>query len=318
MRRLAGGAKASSTARPVRRPGVRPADPAPPAGADPRAAPDRAAAGRHQLPRDREIRPPAELRADGPSAFVSIMEGCSKYCSFCVVPYTRGEGDQPPVRGRAGRSRRTRGGACARSTCWARTSTPTAGVRRRKGRRSRPADPRDRRHRGHRRIRFTTSHPLEFSDALIEAYRDVPQLADYLHLPVQSGSDRVLAKDEARLHPRWSSGRSCASCARCGRASRSVGLHRRLPRRNRRRLREDHEADRGRGLRTRASASSTRGARARLPPTCPTTSRMRSSMPGCRAAAAHINAHSFGISEAMVGSVQRVLVTGPRARTRTS
>jgi 2-methylthioadenine synthetase len=69
------------------------------------------------------------------------------------------------------------------------------------------------------RIRFTTSHPLEFSDSLIEAYANVPQLANYLHLPVQAGSDPHPQRDEARLHRDWSSSRRSASCARCGRTS---------------------------------------------------------------------------------------------------
>ena len=138
-----------------------------------------------------------EPRADGPSAFVSIMEGCSKYCSFCVVPYTRGEEVSRPFedvlvevaqlaaqgvrevnllgqnvnayRGPIG----DRGaGEVADLGLLIRTIAQVDGID---------------------RIRFTTSHPLEFSDSLVEAYRDVPELADYLHLPVQSGSDRILA-----------------------------------------------------------------------------------------------------------------------------
>jgi len=135
-----------------------------------------------------------EPRADGPSAFVSIMEGCSKYCSFCVVPYTRGEEVSRPFedvlvevaqlaaqgvrevnllgqnvnayRGPYGDGELADLGLLIRAVA----QIEDIG-----------------------RIRFTTSHPLEFSDSLIEAYRDVPQLATYLHLPVQSGSDRVLA-----------------------------------------------------------------------------------------------------------------------------
>ena len=135
-----------------------------------------------------------EPRADGPSAFVSIMEGCSKYCSFCVVPYTRGEEVSRPfedvlveVAQLAAQGVREinllgqnvnayRGpygdGEVADLGLLIRTIAEIDGVD---------------------RIRFTTSHPLEFSDSLVEAYRDVPKLANYLHLPVQSGSDRVLA-----------------------------------------------------------------------------------------------------------------------------
>lgn len=135
-----------------------------------------------------------EPRADGPSAFVSIMEGCSKYCSFCVVPYTRGEEVSRPfedvlveVVQLAGQGVREinllgqnvnayRGpmgdGEIADLGLLIRTIAEIDGVD---------------------RIRFTTSHPLEFSDSLVEAYRDVPQLANYLHLPVQAGSDRILS-----------------------------------------------------------------------------------------------------------------------------
>ena len=135
-----------------------------------------------------------EPRADGPSAFVSIMEGCSKYCSFCVVPYTRGEEVSRPfedvlveVAQLAAQGVREvnllgqnvnayRGpygdGEVADLGLLIRTIAEVDGIG---------------------RIRFTTSHPLEFSDSLVEAYRDVPTLANYLHLPVQAGSDRILA-----------------------------------------------------------------------------------------------------------------------------
>ncbi|HWS77518.1 MAG TPA: tRNA (N6-isopentenyl adenosine(37)-C2)-methylthiotransferase MiaB, partial [Thermomonas sp.] len=125
-----------------------------------------------------------EPRADGPSAFVSIMEGCSKYCSFCVVPYTRGEEVSRPfedvlveVAQLAAQGVREvnllgqnvnayRGpygdGEYADLGLLIRTIAEIEGIG---------------------RIRFTTSHPLEFSDSLIEAYRDVPKLANYLHLP---------------------------------------------------------------------------------------------------------------------------------------
>ena len=135
-----------------------------------------------------------EPRAEGPSAFVSIMEGCSKYCSFCVVPYTRGEEVSRPfedvlveVAQLATQGVREinllgqnvnayRGpygdGEVADLGLLIRTIAEIDGIG---------------------RIRFTTSHPLEFSDSLVEAYRDVPKLANYLHLPVQAGSDRILA-----------------------------------------------------------------------------------------------------------------------------
>ncbi len=140
-----------------------------------------------------------EPRAEGPSAFVSIMEGCSKYCSFCVVPYTRGEEVSRPfddvlvecaqlaaqgvreinllgqnVNAYRGPMRDEAGAdaGVADLGLLIRTIAQIDGID---------------------RIRFTTSHPLEFSDSLVEAYRDVPELANYLHLPVQSGSDRVLS-----------------------------------------------------------------------------------------------------------------------------
>ena len=136
-----------------------------------------------------------EPRADGPSAFVSVMEGCSKYCTFCVVPYTRGEEISRPfddviaeVSSLAGQGVREvnllgqnvnayRGlmhdGVI---TDLALLISYVAAIE------------------GIERIRYTTSHPVEFSDSLIQVYADVPQLVSHLHLPVQSGSDRILAQ----------------------------------------------------------------------------------------------------------------------------
>jgi tRNA-2-methylthio-N6-dimethylallyladenosine synthase len=135
-----------------------------------------------------------EPRTDGPTAFVSIMEGCSKYCSFCVVPYTRGEEISRPfddvvaevallaeqgvrevnllgqnVNGYRGDMH---DGETADLALLISVVAAIDGIE---------------------RIRFTTSHPIEFGDRLIEAYAEVPELASFLHLPVQSGSDRVLA-----------------------------------------------------------------------------------------------------------------------------
>ena len=132
--------------------------------------------------------------ANGPTAFVSVMEGCSKYCSFCIVPYTRGEEFSrgfddvlDEVRGLAARGVREvtflgqnvnayRGPVAGggRPASLARLIAAAAQVR------------------GIGRIRYTTSHPSQMSRDLVDAYRDVPELASHLHLPVQSGSDRVL------------------------------------------------------------------------------------------------------------------------------
>ncbi|MCC7254990.1 MAG: tRNA (N6-isopentenyl adenosine(37)-C2)-methylthiotransferase MiaB, partial [Dokdonella sp.] len=147
-----------------------------------------------------------EPRADGPSAFVSIMEGCSKYCSYCVVPYTRGEEISRPFDDvlaeiAALAEQGVREVNLLGQNVNAYRGPMDAGAAEAFG--SRLIDGRfadlgllihaiaqiD----GIGRIRFTTSHPLEFSDSLIEAYANVPKLANFLHLPVQAGSDRILA-----------------------------------------------------------------------------------------------------------------------------
>jgi tRNA-2-methylthio-N6-dimethylallyladenosine synthase len=135
-----------------------------------------------------------EPRAEGPTAFVSVMEGCSKYCSFCVVPYTRGEEISRPF-----------------DDVIAEVATlADQGVREVNLLGQNVNAYRGPMHDGEiadlatliyfvaeidgiERIRFTTSHPVEFTDSLVQAYAEVPKLASYLHLPVQHGSDRILA-----------------------------------------------------------------------------------------------------------------------------
>ena len=135
-----------------------------------------------------------EPRAEGPTAYVSIMEGCSKYCTFCVVPYTRGTEISRPfddvlaeiaqladqgvreinLLGQNVNAYRgeTHDGDIADLALLIRYVAAIDGID---------------------RIRYTTSHPVEFSDSLIEVYAEVPELVSHLHLPVQSGSDRILA-----------------------------------------------------------------------------------------------------------------------------
>ncbi|EFL92163.1 2-methylthioadenine synthetase [Candidatus Regiella insecticola LSR1] len=134
-----------------------------------------------------------EPRANGPSAFVSIMEGCNKYCTFCVVPYTRGEEVSRPcddilfeIAQLAEQNVREvnllgqnvnayRGATYDGNICsFAELLRLVAAID------------------GIDRVRFTTSHPIEFTDDIIKVYEDTPELVSFLHLPVQSGSDRIL------------------------------------------------------------------------------------------------------------------------------
>jgi tRNA-2-methylthio-N6-dimethylallyladenosine synthase len=135
-----------------------------------------------------------EPRAHGATAFVSVMEGCSKYCTFCVVPYTRGEEVSRPVAQVMDEVRRLVAQGVSEVTLLGQNVNAYRGALDGGGHADLAAliyhvaaVP------GVERVRFTTSHPVEFRDSLVEAYRDLPQLASYLHLPVQSGSDRILA-----------------------------------------------------------------------------------------------------------------------------
>lgn len=132
--------------------------------------------------------------ARGPSAFVSIMEGCSKYCTFCVVPYTRGEEVSRPLDDVIAEIAQLEAQGVREINLLGQNVNAYLGPTHDGGTADlamliRYVAAFD----GIERIRFTTSHPVEFSDRLVEAYADTPKLANYLHLPVQSGSDRVLA-----------------------------------------------------------------------------------------------------------------------------
>ena len=136
-----------------------------------------------------------EARADNrATAFVSIMEGCSKYCTFCVVPYTRGEEISRPFEQVLHEIRTLALQGVREVTLLGQNVNAYAGPMDD----GTPADLATLIHfiaavDGVERIRFTTSHPLDFNDSLIEAYANVPKLNNFLHLPVQSGSDRILA-----------------------------------------------------------------------------------------------------------------------------
>jgi tRNA-2-methylthio-N6-dimethylallyladenosine synthase len=132
-------------------------------------------------------------RTQGASAFVSIMEGCSKYCSFCVVPYTRGEEVSRPFEDVVAEVAALVDQGVKEVTLLGQNVNAWRGSI--EGER---ADFAELLHYvasldGIVRIRYTTSHPREFTQRLIDAHRDLPQLAPHVHLPVQSGSDRILA-----------------------------------------------------------------------------------------------------------------------------
>ncbi|MBP6596797.1 MAG: tRNA (N6-isopentenyl adenosine(37)-C2)-methylthiotransferase MiaB [Arenimonas sp.] len=255
-----------------------------------------------------------EPRADGPSAYVSIIEGCSKYCSFCVVPYTRGEEVSRPfddvlleVAQLAAQGVReihllgqnvnayrgpTADGDTADLALLIRAIASIEGVG---------------------RIRYTTSHPLEFSEALIEAHRDVPQLASFLHLPVQSGSDRILTamkRNHTALEYK-------AKIRRLREAKPDIVISSDFIVGFPGETERDFEAT----LKLVADVGFDQSysfAYSRRPGT--PAANLHDEVPADVAAArllrlqAAINANARAISEAMVGSVQRILVQGPSAR----
>ncbi len=135
-----------------------------------------------------------EPRAEGPTAYVSIMEGCSKYCTYCVVPYTRGEEISRPFDDVLAEVARLAAQGVREVNLLGQNVNAYRGE-------MADGDTADlallihyvAAIEGIDRIRFTTSHPVEFTDSLIAAFAEVPELVSHLHLPVQSGSDRILA-----------------------------------------------------------------------------------------------------------------------------
>ncbi len=135
-----------------------------------------------------------EPRAEGPSAFVSVMEGCSKYCTFCVVPYTRGEEISRPLDDVIAEIASLAGQGVIEVNLLGQNVNAYRGE-------THESDIADlallihyiAQIEGIQRIRYTTSHPNEFSDSLVDVYREIPELVSFLHLPVQSGSDRILS-----------------------------------------------------------------------------------------------------------------------------
>ena len=252
-----------------------------------------------------------EPRADGPTAFVSIMEGCSKYCSFCVVPYTRGEEVSRPlddvvaeVAGLAAQGVRevtllgqnvngfrgpTHDGKFADLALLIDYVALIDGIE---------------------RIRFTTSHPREFNDRLIDAYARVPKLANHLHLPVQSGSDRILT-----LMKRGHTVAEYREKIRALRAVRpdisiSTDLIVGFPGETEADFAGHHAADRGHRFRSvfqfclQSAAGHTGGGTGR-------SSAEEEKLRRLAALQAKITAHAQSISRDMIGTVQRVLVERP-------
>ena len=140
-----------------------------------------------------------EQSSDGPTAFVSIMEGCTKYCSFCVVPHTRGNEISRPlddilkeIEGLAGKGVKEVNLLGQNVNSYRDSKLKTKGLGLSNLIRSSSVIE------GIERIQFTTSHPFEFGQDLIDIYQEVPQLISYVHLPVQSGSNDILKKMRRR------------------------------------------------------------------------------------------------------------------------
>ena len=197
--------------------------------------------GRGQVRASAAARRSAEIAQRGVTAFLTVQEGCDKFCTFCVVPYTRGSEVSRPVAQIVAEAERLADGRRARDHA----ARPERQCLARRGRRTarewglgrllfRLAEiP------GLARLRYTTSHPRDMDDELIAAHRDLPALMPYLHLPVQSGSDRIL-KAMNRRHTAADYLRAGRPHPRGAARHRPVGrFHRRLSRRDRRGFRGD-------------------------------------------------------------------------------
>ena len=245
------------------------ADLSPPAGdGGPRGA-RRRRGDRHRFPGRGQVRPPAgrRPRRRASRAFLTIQEGCDKFCSFCVVPYTRGAEQSRPAAAILAEARRLVAQGAREITllgqnvnAWhgAAPDGATWGL----GRLIRELADLP----GLLRLRYTTSHPRDMDDELIAAHRDVPTLMPFLHLPVQSGSDRMLAAMNRRhTAARLPADRRPAARRAAGPRA-VVRLHRRPPRRDRGGFRRPRCAWCATSASPRPTASNTRRAPARRPP----------------------------------------------------
>jgi tRNA-2-methylthio-N6-dimethylallyladenosine synthase len=151
---------------------------------------DREAAIETNFPVDSKFDSLPPVRADGPSAFLTIQEGCDKFCAFCVVPYTRGAEFSRPAADVLEEARRLVDGGVRELTLLGQNVNAYHGIEGGLAALIHALAAID----GVERLRYTTSHPRDMDDALIAAHGEVPALMPYLHLPVQSGSDNILAR----------------------------------------------------------------------------------------------------------------------------
>jgi tRNA-2-methylthio-N6-dimethylallyladenosine synthase len=251
-------------------------------------------------------------RKEGASAFVSIMEGCSKYCSYCVVPYTRGEEVSRPFDDVLTEVADLVDQGVKEITLLGQNVN---GYRGKMGDTTEIADfamlleyvaemP------GLERIRFTTSHPNEFSQRLIDVYGKTDKLVNHVHLPVQHGSDRILIGHEARLHRTGVQEHHPQAARRAPHHPPVDRLHRRLPRRDRRGLRQADEAGHRPGVRRVVQLHLQR------PPGHPVgrfagRHPARGQAPAFAGTAGLLESNVLRFSEALVGQTQRILVEGP-------
>ena len=252
-------------------------------------------------------------RVEGASAFVSIMEGCSKYCSFCVVPYTRGEEVSRPLEDVLTEVADLAEQGVKEVTLLGQNVNAYRGT---VDGASEPVDfaclleyvaeiP------GIERIRYTTSHPKEFTQRLIDVYARLPKLVNHVHLPVQTGSDRMLAAMKRGYTVLEY--KSIVRRLRAGAAGHLnfVGLYRRISRRDRGRFRQDVNAGRRSRLR-RVVLSFVYSKRPGTPAAdLPDDTPHEVKLARLQLLQRLVNDNVARISAAMVGSVQRILVEGP-------